>query len=245
MIKTAWSTYFVILAYYFLGTVGIYIINRKKEELVKQEAWTKLLFAFIVTNIVFFSIGFNTIFFRILSVIIIIGGFVELFKLYRKSGYSHLKFFLLSVLILAVLSAGFFLFSLKDQGLILFSFLILSVFDGYSQITGQLFGKKRLFPRVSPNKTVEGLIGGAVIAVLSALVFRNLIQEKSLNAILLAAVIVVFAFAGDAAKSVYKRKYGVKNFSNLIPGNGGFLDRFDSLIATGAGISVAGLLLNL
>ena len=56
--------------------------------------------------------------------------------------------------------------------------------------------------------------------------------------IMLAAVIAVFAFAGDAAKSVYKRKYGVKNFSNLIPGNGGLLDRFDSLIATGAGIAL-------
>ncbi|MCU0376735.1 MAG: phosphatidate cytidylyltransferase [Bacteroidales bacterium] len=245
MMKTVWSIYFVILAYYFMGTVGIYFINRKKEDMVKQEAWTKLLFAFIVTNIVFFSIGFNIIFFRILSVIIIIGGFFELFKLYRLSGYRHLKFFLLSVLILAVSSAGFFLFSLTDQGLILYSFLILSVFDGYSQITGQLFGKRKLFPKVSPHKTVEGLIGGTIIAVLSALVFRNLIQEKSLYAILLAAVIVVFAFAGDAVKSVYKRKYGVKNFSNLIPGNGGFLDRFDSLIATGAGITVAGLLFNL
>jgi len=129
-----------------------------------------------------------------------------------------------------------------EQGLILFSFLILSVFDGYSQITGQLFGKRKLFPKVSPNKTVEGLIGGAVIAVLSALVFRNVIEEEPLKAIMLAAVIAVFAFAGDAAKSVYKRKYGVKNFSNLIPGNGGFLDRFDSLIATGAGIALFSLL---
>ena len=240
--KTVWSVYLVILAYYLLGTVGIYFINRRKEPLAKHEGWIKLLFAFIVTNIVFFSIGFNTLFFRILAPIIIAGGFFELFKLYRQSGYSHFRFFLSSILIMAVASAGFFLFSRMEQGLILFSFLILSVFDGYSQITGQLFGKRKLFPKVSPNKTVEGLIGGAVIAVLSALVFRNVIQEEPLKAIMLAAVIAVFAFAGDAAKSVYKRKYGVKNFSNLIPGNGGFLDRFDSLIATGAGIALFSLL---
>ena len=236
--KTVWSVYLVILGYYFLGTVGIYFINRRKEPRAKREGWIKLLFAFIVTNIVFFSIGFNTLFFRILAVIIIGGGFFELFKLYRQSGYVHSGFFLVSILIMAVASAGFFLFSRMDQGLILFSFLILSVFDGYSQITGQLFGRRKLFPKVSPNKTVEGLIGGAVIAVLSALVFRNVIHEEPFKAIMLAAVIAVFAFAGDAAKSVYKRKYGVKNFSNLIPGNGGLLDRFDSLIATGAGIAL-------
>jgi phosphatidate cytidylyltransferase len=236
--KTVWSVYLVILAYYLLGTIGIYFINRRKEPLAKREGWIKLLFAFIVTNIVFFSIGFNTLFFRILAVIIIAGGFFELFKLYRQSGYSHFRFFLFSNLIMAVAAAGFLLFSRMGQGLILFSFLILSVFDGYSQITGQLFGRRKLFPKVSPNKTVEGLVGGAVIAVLSALVFRNVIGEEPLKAIMLAAVIAVFAFAGDAAKSVYKRKYGVKNFSNLIPGNGGFLDRFDSLIATGAGIAL-------
>lgn len=240
--KTVWTVYLVILAYYLLGAVGIYFINRRKESLAKHEGWIKLLFAFIVTNIVFFSIGFNTLFFRILAVIIIAGGFFELFKLYRQSGYSHFRFFLFSILIMAGVAAGFFLFSRMEQGLILFSFLILSVFDGYSQITGQLFGRRKLFPKVSPNKTVEGLIGGAVIAVLSALVFRNVIQEEPLKAIMLAAVIAVFAFAGDAAKSVYKRKYGVKNFSNLIPGNGGFLDRFDSLIATGAGIALFSLL---
>lgn len=245
MMKTVWSVYFVILAYYLLGTAGIYFINRRKETAVKREAWIKLLFAFIVTNIVFFSIAFNTHFFSILAVIVIAGGFYELFKLCKASGYDHFKFFLVSTLMLAAASAGFYLFSLMDKGLILFSFLILSVFDGYSQITGQLFGKRKLFPKVSPNKTVEGLLGGAVIAVLSALVFRNLIQERPPGAIMLAAAIALFAFLGDAAKSVYKRKYGVKNFSNMIPGNGGFLDRFDSLIATGAGIFLAGLIFNL
>ena len=242
--KTVWSVYSIILIYYLLGTAGIYFINRKKESLVKRKAWIKLLFAFIFTNTVFFSIIFNTVFFRILTVLVIVVGFYELFKLYSESGYNHNMFFLSALLIMAVTSAGFYFFSRMDKGLILFSFLILSIFDGYGQITGQLFGRTKLFPKVSPNKTVEGLMGGAIIAVLSALVFRNIIPAKPLNAILMAVVIVIFAFAGDAAKSIYKRKYNAKDFSNLIPGHGGILDRFDSLIATGAGLSLLGLFMN-
>ncbi|MFN2336827.1 MAG: phosphatidate cytidylyltransferase, partial [Bacteroidales bacterium] len=130
-------------------------------------------------------------------------------------------------------------FSVMDQGLILFAFLILCIFDGFSQVTGQLFGKRKLFPKISPNKTVEGFIGGATFALLSGLVFRELIPEIPLpEVLLLAAVVVLFAFAGDTTKSVYKRKYNVKDFSRLIPGHGGFLDRFDSLIAGGAGVAL-------
>jgi phosphatidate cytidylyltransferase len=242
--KSVWIIYLTILVYYLLGTIGIYFINRRKEAAVRKKAWIKHITYFAVTNIVFFSIPFNPLFFRIIAVIVIIAGVNELLKLYRESGYKHGSFFYAAILIFALFSAGFFFFSLMDKWLILFSFLILSIFDGFSQITGQLLGKKKLFPSVSPNKTVEGLIGGTIIAVLSALVFENLIGATSLKALFIALIISVFAFAGDALKSIYKRKYNVKDFSNLIPGHGGFLDRFDSLIATGTGVALLGLLMN-
>jgi phosphatidate cytidylyltransferase len=128
---------------------------------------------------------------------------------------------------------------------VLFAFLILSIFDGFSQVSGQLFGKTKLFPKISPNKTVEGLAGGALMAILSGLVFKNIVPVSSLKAIILSAIVVVFAFSGDALKSLYKRKYNVKDFGNLIPGHGGVLDRFDSLIAGGAGVTLLGLLMDL
>jgi phosphatidate cytidylyltransferase len=242
--KAIWIIYFVILSYYLLGTIGIYFINRRKEPQVKHKAWVKHIAYFIITNILFFSIAVNPVVFRILAVLIIIVGFYELYKLFRESGFNHKEFFWLAVCIFVLFSAGFYFFSLRNKELMLFTLLILSIFDGFSQITGQLFGRTKLFPKVSPNKTVEGLIGGAMVALLSALVFKNLITGTPLKAILLAAVIAVFAFAGDAAKSIYKRKYNVKDFSNLIPGHGGFLDRFDSLIAAGAGVALFGLFLS-
>lgn len=234
-----WKVYIIIISYFVLGTAGIWVINRKKEPEVARRSWIKHLAYFIITNIVFFSIALEVTMFRYLAFVIIIAGFLELGKLFIESGYLHKVFFLVSLLLLALVSTGFLVFSLMDQGLILFAFLILCIFDGFSQVTGQLFGKRKLFPKISPNKTVEGFIGGAIFAILSGLVFRELIPEIPLfEVLLLAAVVVLFAFAGDTTKSVYKRKYNVKDFSRLIPGHGGFLDRFDSLIAGGAGVAL-------
>jgi phosphatidate cytidylyltransferase len=243
--KTVWIIYTVILVYYLLGTVGIYFINRRKEPQIKRKAWIKHVNYLIVLSLVFFSIAVNPVIFRYVAAVIIIVGFYELFNLYRRSGFSHASFFIASIIIMASLSIGFYSFSHMDKGIILFAFLITAIFDGFSQVSGQLLGRTKLFPKISPGKTVEGLIGGALVAVFSSLVFKNVFTASSLKAITLAAVVVVFAFLGDTAKSLYKRKYNVKDFSNLIPGHGGFLDRFDSLIAGGAGVTLAGLIMNL
>ncbi len=181
----------------------------------------------------------------LLAFLIIIAGFLELLRLFKDSGFAGKVFFSVSIVIMSLLSMGFILFSMKEKGVVLFAFLILSIFDGFSQVSGQLLGKTKLLPKISPNKTVEGLAGGALVAVLSGLVFKNLVPTTSFRAMILAAVVVAFAFSGDAVKSLYKRKYNVKDFSNLIPGHGGVLDRFDSLIAGGAGVTMLGLLMTL
>ncbi len=234
-----WKIYIIIISYFVLGTAGIWIINRRKEPEVARRSWIKHSTYFIITNIVYFSIALEVTMFRYIAIVIIIAGFLELGKLFLESGYLHKIFFLASLLLLALLSSGFFFFSAMDQGLILFAFLILCIFDGFSQVTGQLIGKRKLFPKISPNKTVEGFIGGATFAILSSLIFRQLIPEIPLpEVLLLSAIVVLFAFAGDTAKSVYKRRYNVKDFSAMIPGHGGFLDRFDSLITGGAGVAL-------
>jgi phosphatidate cytidylyltransferase len=213
--KTIWVIYTVILMYYLLGTICIYFINRRKEPQSKRKAWIKHITYFIVINIVFFSIAVNPGVFRILAVLIIVVGFAELYKLFRESGCKYRNFFWLSICLMALFSAGFYSFSQMEKGVMLFAFLILCIFDGFSQVSGQLFGKTRLFPKISPNKTVEGLIGGALVAVLSAFVFKNLITAPPINAILFAVIVVIFAFIGDTAKSIYKRKYNVKDLTGL------------------------------
>ena len=230
--------YVVILAYFLLGAIGFYFINRKKEKAVARKSWTKYITYFFIINLLFFSIVLQPTVFRALSLIIIAFGMAELIMLYRKQQFRQSGFFVLSVFVFLVLSTGFWKFSGVRMELILFTFIILSVFDAFSQISGQLWGKTKIAPKISPNKTVGGTVGGALIAMASAYFLRELCTYSIEKTILLAAGIIVFAFLGDIAASYYKRRYKVKDYSPLIPGHGGFLDRFDSLIAGGAWVTL-------
>jgi len=229
--------YIIILSYFVLGGFGFYLINRKKDAKTARKSYTKFGVYFIVINILFFSITVNSNMFRYLTILIAITGLAELITLFWKDGYRNITFFGVSILIYTGLASGFFLFSGFAKELILFSFLLISIFDSFSQISGQLFGKKKILPDISPNKTFGGLVGGAVIALASAFLLKSLYPGSTIMALLTAAGLVVFAFTGDVLASFYKRKYKVKDYSNLIPGHGGFLDRFDSLIAGGAWIT--------
>jgi len=116
--------------------------------------------------------------------------------------------------------------------------------SSFSQITGQLWGRKKILPSVSPNKTLGGVTGGALTALGSSFLLHSLFEGLAAEKIVLTTGLLLFAFLGDIAASYYKRKYGVKDFSALIPGHGGILDRFDSLLAGGAWAALFVNLLN-
>lgn len=228
-----YTIYYIIIVYFLIGAVGFYLINRKKSRHVRQNSWIKYGTYFLIINVLFLSIVINSIVFRFCSILIIAISAFELFKLFKESGYAKKKFFVSAAIVFLLFSVGFFWFSALDKNVILFTFLILSIFDSFSQISGQLFGRKKLLPKVSPNKTLGGLIGGTVIAIVSAFLLKSLYPIANYKLIITTFGIILFAFIGDIGASYFKRVYKVKDFSNLIPGHGGFLDRFDSLIAVG------------
>lgn len=110
-------------------------------------------------------------------------------------------------------------------------FIFVWMNDTGAYLVGSLFGKHRLFERISPKKSWEGFFGGLVFALLTSLVFAWLIP--STNACIwlgLAATVVVFGTWGDLIESQMKRTLGVKDSGNILPGHGGLLDRFDSVL---------------
>ena len=114
---------------------------------------------------------------------------------------------------------------------LLLVFILLWVNDTFAFLTGRLLGKHKLFERISPGKTIEGSIGGLVFTLAGIVVFSHFVDWLSLGqAVGLGLVAVVFGTLGDLCESMLKRQAGVKDSGNLIPGHGGILDRFDSVL---------------
>lgn len=112
------------------------------------------------------------------------------------------------------------------------------VFDGFSQVSGQLLGRHRLVPRLSPAKTWEGLAGGVAACLLLAWLLRPLLALAPGPALAGGAFTAALALSGDLSASALKRRCGLKDFGQRIPGHGGVLDRFDSLLVAAAGWSL-------
>lgn len=229
-----WTIYSIILLYFILGGISFYLINRRRPPDVAKKNYLKYFTYFIIINILFYSITLFTGSFQYLTLGIIGVGLNELLRLFLRSDFQFKSFFILSVIIYLIISVGFFMYSQMDYKIVLYVFLIASIFDSFSQITGQLWGKQKILPRISPNKTIGGVLGGGAVAVLSGFLLASLYETTVINRLLFSLGVVLFAFIGDIMASLYKRKYRAKDYSQLIPGHGGVLDRFDSLIACGA-----------
>ncbi|HQK53089.1 MAG TPA: phosphatidate cytidylyltransferase [Sedimentibacter sp.] len=103
--------------------------------------------------------------------------------------------------------------------------------DTFAYFTGKFFGKNKLYPEVSPNKTVEGAIGGIIGSTILSLIYFNYLSiNKYFYIIIFSVSASVFSMAGDLTASKIKREYKIKDFGNLLPGHGGIMDRFDSVL---------------
>ncbi|MGZ4677404.1 MAG: phosphatidate cytidylyltransferase [Acidimicrobiia bacterium] len=128
--------------------------------------------------------------------------------------------------------AGLLLTSANGVGLVLGVALPVIAYDVFGYFVGSQFGKSRLAPTISPNKTIEGLIGGMTGAIIvSVLIVKQIHPWGSLgHAFALGLTVAVMAPLGDLAESMLKRDLGIKDFGTLLPGHGGVLDRFDALL---------------
>lgn len=161
-----------------------------------------------------------------------LGGAVELRANLKSRGThpginSNIFFLLLSAALGHLLLKGY-----SDwYSQFAFIFIIVSITDSFSQLWGRLLGEHKLCPKLSPGKTIEGLLGGLVTALAISRALSFLLPEIDLMKILyMGLILAASAVLGDLVFSYIKRRIGIKDFSGIIPGHGGILDRFDSLI---------------
>lgn len=115
--------------------------------------------------------------------------------------------------------------------IILGIFPLVWVNDSFAYLVGKNFGKRKLFERISPKKTIEGFIGGLVFSCLASYFIANFTETLTVTLWLVIAIIMsVFGTIGDLIQSKFKRQANVKDSGNIMPGHGGVYDRLDSVI---------------
>lgn len=153
-------------------------------------------------------------------------------------------------LLIGVLYIGFGFVSLTEARLDKGAFWTLSILltiwttDSGAYFIGRKYGKRKLAPKISPNKTVEGAIGGIVTAIIIGTVLQFTLNTFSsyFEALIITIVVSIAGQVGDLVESALKRNFGVKDSGKILPGHGGVLDRLDSWIFVFIGLYVIGLI---
>lgn len=217
------------LSILILTLIGLYEYN-KAIDIIKDKKVPHIM------NIIYSLILFLIMFFKkeeyiILSLFIyILMNFCE-YVLDRDIKIKDLALSLLGGIYIVFLMS--YLYYFADTLNIWYVFLIASGSDIFAYFTGKLIGKTKLAPILSPKKTVEGFIGGIIGAIILVIIFAKNFNSNYLILLSIMAVLGSIASVfGDIFASKIKRETGLKDYGNIMPGHGGVLDRFDSILFT-------------
>jgi phosphatidate cytidylyltransferase len=143
--------YSLLLVYFLIGALTISVINKTKTEQERKLNWLKYISYFFIINLLFASILFYPALFHYLSILIICVGYFEIVRLIIRT--NKVRFGVIALFFFTLGFYGFLKFSLLDRHLLFYVLFLVTVFDASSQLTGQIFGKRKLLPFISPNKT--------------------------------------------------------------------------------------------
>ena len=194
--------------------------------MVYNNLYLRTIFSLLMFS--FFSLFyfFLTKFLIVLIAIIYITICYEILK-----NFKFYKLQIFCYLIVSFSFISFYLFNFYDKFIFLIFILIIFLFDTFSYFSGKTFGKIKILPKISPNKTLEGSIGGFIATLVFVIMIYYFFNKYNfLNLIFFNSTLVILAFLGDFAQSFLKRKSNIKNSSNLIPGHGGLFDRMDGYL---------------
>lgn len=239
LLLTLYSENALIALFFVFGIISLMEFNKL--------IGLKSIIPFIIFILLFGIFGFwqnvmntNKGFDEATQILHVITIFVQLFlikdlfsgksiPLFQSKRFIITTFYLSSGFIFLVLIADYY--SNYNPNILLGSFILVWVNDTFAYLIGKNFGKQKLFPSVSPKKTVEGFLGGLFFACITSYFIAK--YSYTLNFtywLILAIIISVFGTIGDLIESKFKRQAGVKDSGVVMPGHGGLLDRLDSII---------------
>ena len=153
----------------------------------------------------------------------------KVIPLFASKRFLLTTFYLSSAFVFLILIANYD--NKFNPELLLGCFIVVWVNDTFAYFVGKNFGKQKLFPSISPKKTVEGFLGGLFFACVSSYFIATFTGTlTTTHWLLLSVIISVFGTVGDLIESKFKRQANVKDSGVIMPGHGGLLDRFDSII---------------
>lgn len=234
-----YSAALLFLVFSTLGTIEFYQILNKKElsNNTKYGPFVNVVVYSLLT-LVFFEILDDKFLFLIVPLMLIL--VVQELFLKDTIPYQNISSTLFGMLYITLPFAALNYISFntviydkiglsENWSLLTGFFIILWTSDSMAYLVGRAIGKNKLFQRVSPGKTWEGLVGGISFAILAGFLFSYFTESSAMHWIIMAFIISVFGTLGDLSESLLKRSAGVKDSGNLLPGHGGVLDRFDGI----------------
>lgn len=229
----------------FLGLIAIREMLKLRDGYKRVPNGAKImtyLFAFLMmmNSVKFgdFYIDFNTAFVGIMLIVFMFP--IVFYRDIEKYSFNDAAFLYVAVLYVGLpFNAGILL---RDSSLhfLIIAALISVLTDTFAYFVGNFIGRHKLIPEISPNKSVEGAIGGAVFAVIGIVIYILSFDTglTVVQGIVITLILSPIGQVGDLVASAIKRRYKIKDFGNLMPGHGGVLDRMDNLMFVFLGLSI-------
>jgi CDP-diglyceride synthetase len=215
-----------------LGAMGVGIASLNADGDLVHRRWVKYYSYFITTLVLIITIFTKLL--SILTILIILAGYYEIVRAVLKYKKRSFQLLVSAVAGFTLIAAGFLFFSFIFNPFFLFSiYLQVMMFDIFSQVAGTWLGRRAIVPAMDRAKTVEGVTGGFIFCVITALIVSGMMNVTLAVSLFIGVLTATTAVTGDLLASWFKRRMHIKQYSKLLAGQGGFLDRFDRYMVTG------------
>lgn len=224
------------LAVYLLATIGLFeLLRMRKIQLLSIPGiLTWIALAVLLLPAKYSTSLENAIGYTKVEITFSIVLLLLIYTVIVKNRYTfdHAAFSVFGALYVGI--GFYYLIETRLAGIefVIYALLVIWMTDTGAYFVGRKIGKRKLWPEISPNKTIEGFVGGIISAIIFACIFHAIVPIASSYIYLIGVTIIasIVGQLGDLVESALKRHYDVKDSGNILPGHGGILDRFDSLL---------------